>query len=319
MALWPGSRIGGHPMKLDRLLAITMTLLNQPRVSATDLAKRFEVSLRTIYRDMEAINLAGIPIVSFAGSDGGYEIMPGYRLEKQVLSLEDFSSICSALRGVRSATDHSEIDRLIERIGALMPEQTKVMDPIYVDLDFKPAPNDKEHMGPLHQAIRDFQLITFTYLDNKGTESERKLEPMGLFLKGFVWYVYGFCLTRMDFRVFRLSRIGELNLLPEHFVRRDYTPQDVEQQFMNKADFKKVQAVLQFQLEAKTRVRDEFGFDEVIVNADGTLSLITHFSSMERAIQKIMSYGSLVKVMGPPALILEMQSQIRKMVELYKL
>lgn len=130
-------------MKLDRLLAITMTLLNQPRISATDLSKRFEVSLRTIYRDMEAINQAGIPIVSFAGSEGGYEIMQGYRLEKQVLSLEDFSSICSALRGVRSATDQSEIDRLIERIGVLMPEPSTTRDQIYMDLDFKPAPNDK--------------------------------------------------------------------------------------------------------------------------------------------------------------------------------
>ncbi|WP_339818653.1 YafY family protein [Paenibacillus sp. FSL R7-0216] len=304
-------------MKLDRLLAITMTLLNQPRVSATDMAKRFEVSLRTIYRDMEAINQAGIPIVSFAGSDGGYEIMQGYRLEKQVLSLDDFSSICSALRGVRSATDHSEIDLLIERIGALMPEQNITRDPIHVDLDFKPAPNDKVHIAPLHQAIKDLQLITFNYLDNKGSETERTLEPMGLFLKGYIWYVYGYCRTRKDFRVFRLSRIGELRILPEHFVRRNYSLQDVEQQFMNQADFKKVRAVLRFQPEMKTRVRDEFGFDQVLVNSDGTLSLITYFSSMERALQKILSYGSGVKVIEPAELILNMQRQIEKMSQLY--
>ncbi|WP_159888250.1 helix-turn-helix transcriptional regulator [Paenibacillus puerhi] len=306
-------------MKLDRLLAITMTLLNQPRVSATELAKRFEVSMRTIYRDMEAINQAGIPIASFAGSDGGYEIMPGYRLDKQVLSLEDFSSIYSALRGVRSATDHSEIDRLIERIGALMPAHTKATDQVYVDLDFKPTPNDKEHIGLLHQAIRDLEIVRFIYLDNKGAETERKIEPMGLFLKGYVWYVYGYCLTRMDIRVFRLSRIDLLRILPEHFVRRDYTLQDVERQFMSKADFAKVQAVLRFQPEAKTRIRDEFGFDQVIVNPDETLSLTTHFSSMDRAVRKMMSYGSLVKVLEPPALIAEMQREIRRMAELYEL
>lgn len=306
-------------MKLDRLLAITMTLLNQPRVSATDLAKRFEVSLRTIYRDMEAINQAGIPIVSFAGSDGGYEIMQGYRLEKQVLSLEDFSSICSALRGIRSATDHLEIDRLIERIGALMPGQKTAGDQIYVDLDFKPAPNDKVHMGPLHQAIKNFQYVSFTYLDNKGAETERKLEPMGLFLKGYTWYLYGYCLTRMDIRVFRLSRIGDLQILTEHFVRRDYTAQDVEEQFMKRADFKKVHAVLLFQPGTKTRVRDEFGFDQVLENSDGTLSLTTYFSSMERAIQKILSYGSMVKVLEPQDLIMNMQLQIKKMMELYDL
>jgi predicted DNA-binding transcriptional regulator YafY len=307
------------PMKLDRLLAITMTLLNQPRVSATGLAKRFEVSLRTIYRDMEAINQAGIPIVSFAGSDGGYEIMSGYRLDKQVLSLEDFSSICSALRGVRSATDHSEIDGLLERIGALMPAQAKAADQVYVDLDFQPTPNDKEHIGPLHQAVRDLQLVRFTYLDNKGTETERTMEPMGLFLKGFVWYVYGYCLTRTDIRVFRLSRMSRLKILPETFVRRDYSLQDVEQQFMSKADFMKVKAVLRFQPEIKTRVRDEFGFDQVIVNPNGTLSLTTYFSSMERAIQKILSYGSQVTVTEPPELIKVLQRHIQNMADLYKL
>lgn len=306
-------------MKLDRLLAITMALLNQPRVSATDLAKRFEVSLRTIYRDMEAINQAGIPIVSFAGSDGGYEIMQGYRLEKQVLSYENFTSICSALRGVRSATDQSEIDQLIERIGALMPEQHKAEDQRYVDLDFQPSPNDKLHMGPLQQAIRDLRIIAFTYLDNKGAETKRKMEPMGLFLKGYVWYVYGFCLTRMDIRVFRLSRIGELEILQEQFVRRNYTLQDVEQQFMKTADFKKVLAVLRFQPEAKTRVLDEFGFDQVLVNADGMLLLTTYFSSMERAIQKVLSFGSSVKVMEPSALIWDMQRQIKKLADLYEL
>ncbi|MEK5057007.1 WYL domain-containing protein [Paenibacillus sp. FSL H7-0326] len=244
--------------------------------------------------------------------------MQGYRLEKQVLSLEDFSSICSALRGVRSATDHLEIDRLIERIGALMPGQKTARDQTYVDLDFKPAPNDKAHMGPIHQAIKDRQYVSFPYLDNKGAETERKLEPMGLFLKGYTWYLYGYCLTRMDIRVFRLSRIGDLKILTEQFVRRDITLQDVEEQFMSRVDFKKLQVELIFQPEIKTRVRDEFGFDQMIVSPDGTLSLTTYFSSMERAIQKIISYGCMVKVLEPPELISNIQHHIQMMAQLYE-
>ncbi|WP_276356111.1 helix-turn-helix transcriptional regulator [Cohnella caldifontis] len=304
-------------MKLDRLLAITMTLLNQPRVSAAVLAKRFEVSLRTIYRDMEAINQAGIPIVSFAGSDGGYEIMEGYRLEKQVLSLEDFSSICTALRSVRSATDQSEIDRLIERIGALVPEPSALEGQSLVDLDFKPAPNDKERFVPLHEAIKELKIVQFAYLDNKGSETERKVEPMGLFLKGYVWYMYGFCLNRTDIRVFRLSRISGLKILPQSFVRRDYTLKDVERQFMERADFAKVKAVLRFRPEAETRVRDEFGYDRMTVNPDRTISLTASFSSMDRAVQKIMSFGGSVQVIEPQQLIRELKEQIRKMSGLY--
>jgi predicted DNA-binding transcriptional regulator YafY len=304
-------------MKLDRLLAITMTLLNQTRVSATSLAERFEVSLRTIYRDMESINQAGIPIVSFPGSDGGYEIMSGYRIDKQILSLDDFSSIFSALRGVRSVTDSTDFDGLLERIGAIMPNQARA-DQMNVDFDLTPTPNDKEKIVLLHQAIKDCQLIQIDYLDNKGTETERTIEPMGLFLKGYVWYLYGYCLMRSDIRVFRLSRMLQIRTMPERFSRRNYSLQDVEQQFMGIANFARVRVVLLFDQELKTRVRDEFGNAEVVVNADGTITVITFYSSMENAIRSILSYSSYVTVIEPSDVIEELQQHLRKLALMYK-
>ncbi|WP_141500454.1 helix-turn-helix transcriptional regulator [Paenibacillus luteus] len=304
-------------MKLDRLLAITMTLLNQTRVSATSLAERFEVSLRTIYRDMESINQAGIPIVSFPGSDGGYEIMSGYRIDKQILSLDDFSSIFSALRGVRSVTDSTDFDGLLERIGAIMPNQARA-DQMNVDFDLTPTPNDKQKIVLIHQAIKDCQLVQIDYLDNKGTETERTIEPMGLFLKGYVWYLYGYCLMRSDIRVFRLSRMLQIRTMPERFSRRNYSLQDVEQQFMGIAIFARVRAELLFDQELKTRVRDEFGSDEVVANADGTITVITFYSSMENAIRSILSYSSYVTVIEPPDVIEELQLHIRKLALKYK-
>ncbi|MBB6672044.1 helix-turn-helix transcriptional regulator [Cohnella nanjingensis] len=300
-------------MKLDRLLSITMTLMNQPRVSATELAERFEVSLRTIYRDMDAINQAGIPIVSFPGSDGGYEIMSSFRIDRQVLSLDDFSAIYSALRGARSATESLNIDKLLEKIGALMPQQAGVADAANLDLDFQPTPNDKEKIGPLHEAIKQLRLVRFEYLDTKGAESERSVEPMGLFLKGYVWYLYGYCLARSDIRIFRLTRMLRLKTLSETFERRDFTLQDVERQFMSRADFAKVKAKLCFSPEAKTRVRDEFGFDRITDHPDGTLSVAAGYSSLERAVQKILSYGSQVTVLDPPELIEELKRHVRQM------
>ncbi|MBB6733221.1 helix-turn-helix transcriptional regulator [Cohnella zeiphila] len=306
-------------MKLDRLLAITMTLLNQPRVSATELAERFEVSLRTIYRDMESINQAGIPIVSFPGSDGGYEIMAGFRIDRQMLSLDDFSAIFSALRGTRSATDNPNLDELLEKIGALMPRTSgSAGQDMPIDMDFSPTPSDKEKMGPLHQAIRELHLVRFEYLDNKGTETERTVEPMGLFLKGYVWYLYAYCLTRSDIRVFRLTRMLKLRVLPETFVRRAYTLQDVEEQFMSRADFSKVVAELRFGPKVKTRVRDEFGFGQVTENPDGTLSVKAPYSSLDRALQNVLSYGSHATLLGPPELIEELKRQVRELAMKYE-
>ncbi|MFC9712468.1 helix-turn-helix transcriptional regulator [Paenibacillus sp. NPDC056933] len=304
-------------MKIDRLLAITMTLLNQQRVSATELAERFEVSLRTIYRDMETINQAGIPIASFAGSDGGYEIMSGYHISKQLLSLDDFSSIYTALRGAKSATDSSDIDGLLERISALMPAQTSARGAVHVDIDLKPTPNDRVKIAPLHKAIKELHMVQFVYLDNKGVETKRTIEPMGLFLKGYVWYLYGYCLTRSDYRVFRLTRMLQPRSLPETFVRRNYTLHDVEQQFISKADFARVKALLRFDPAVKTRVRDEFGYDQVTSNPDGSLSVTAHYSSTDRAVQNILGYSSNVTVIEPPELIAELRRHIRNMANMY--
>lgn len=306
-------------MKLDRLLAITMTLLNQPRVSATELSQRFEVSLRTIYRDMDSINQAGIPIVSFPGSDGGYEIMSNFRIDKQILSLDDFSAIYTALRGARSATDNLNIDTLMEKLGALMPNQPASDMGKNVDLDFTPTPSDKEKIEPLHQAIKELHLAQFEYLDNKGTETERTMEPMGLFLKGYVWYVYGYCLTRKDIRVFRLSRIIHLRVLPDTFVRRPFSLQDVEQQFMSRANFSKVSIALKFSPEVKTRVRDEFGFDQITSNPDGSLSVTAHYSSVDRAVRDMLSYSSYVTILEPPDFIEEMKLHITNMAKKYNI
>ncbi|TFE28560.1 helix-turn-helix transcriptional regulator [Cohnella luojiensis] len=303
-------------MKLDRLLAITMALLNQTRVSATELAERFEVSLRTIYRDMESINLAGIPIVSFPGSDGGYEILSGYRVDKQILSLDDFSSICGALRGVKSATNNSDIDGLLERIGALMPNKSGSVD-TSVDLDFTPSPNDKEKIKPLHQAIKDLHLVRFEYWDSKGKESLRTIEPMGLFLKGYVWYIYSYCLDRSDIRVFRLSRMTQPQSLPQTFVRRNYSLQDVERQFLSQANFSRVGALLRFDPAVRTRVRDEFGYDQIHANPDGSLDVKANFSSKERAIQNILSYGTHVKVIEPQEILEEVKLQVAQMLSHY--
>ena len=111
-------------MKLDRLLAITMLLANRDRMSAVELAARFEVSIRTIYRDIEAINQAGIPIVSYQGKDGGFSVMESYRIDRQVLTVREMCSLLTALRGVCRAVVDREINGAVEKIQSLLPAGT---------------------------------------------------------------------------------------------------------------------------------------------------------------------------------------------------
>ncbi|WJH35792.1 WYL domain-containing protein [Paenibacillus sp. CC-CFT747] len=187
-----------------------------------------------------------------------------------------------------------------------------------MDLDFSPVPNDKEKIGPLRKAMKELRLVRFGYWDNRGAETVRTMEPMGLFLKGYIWYLYGYCRSRSDYRVFRLSRMTNLEVLFEAFVRRDYTLEDVERQFMAKADFARVKAELHFHPSVRTRVRDEFGYDPVTSHPDGSVSVNASYSSLDKAVRSILSYSSLVTVLGPPEVREEVRRHVAELAKLYE-
>ena len=110
-------------MRIDRMLAIVVLLLNRKTITAKELADRFEVSLRTIYRDIDAVNEAGIPVLSNQGSGGGFSIMENYRLNHQFLSLENSRAIIAALKGVNTALQDREVEMAMEKIRSLIPAE----------------------------------------------------------------------------------------------------------------------------------------------------------------------------------------------------
>ncbi|WP_028609822.1 helix-turn-helix transcriptional regulator [Paenibacillus harenae] len=304
-------------MKLDRLLAITMALLNKKRIGAAELAERFEVSLRTIYRDMEAINASGIPIASFAGLDGGYEIMEGYRLERQSLSLDDFSSIYNALRGVHAVSDDQDIAGLLDRIGALIPSE-KEAGTLNMDLQWLSTPADKEKIRLLHGAIKECRLVAFDYMDYYGQETGRRIEPMGIYLKGYAWYVWGFCLTRLDLRVFRLSRMNQLERQQEVFARRSLVMEDSPGKWQQQETEPEVEVTIRFNVSMKTRVRDEYEPDRIIAMEDGTIKVAARFYSKEAALRRVLGYGTQAKIIEPAELVEQMRNHLSELALLYQ-
>lgn len=305
-------------MKLDRLLSITMALLNQTRISAAALAEQYEVSLRTIYRDMETINQAGIPIVSFPGADGGYEIMPNYRVDKQFLSLEDFLSISTALRGVQSVLDNQSITSLIDKFGALKSDSTQQTDSISMDLNLTPSNKEKDKITPLHQAVRETRIVQFEYMDIGGNETTRIIEPMGLYLRRYIWYVYGFCLKRKDLRTFRLSRINQLKLLSETFIRRNYTLEDVAHNRNVSDRPNPFNVSLLFKPTMKTTVRDTFDYALIEALPDDFTRVIAQYYSVEHAVQNILSFNTHVIVSEPPEVVNELRLRIAELAEIYE-
>lgn len=215
-------------MKVDRLVSIIMTLLNKERIGAQELADMFEVSPRTIYRDIDAINMAGIPIRSISGVGGGFEIMPEYKIDKNVFSTADLLAILMGLSNLSNMIQSDELVNVLAKIKSFIPaDRAKDIEikknQINIDLSsWSGNRNIQPYLQMIKTAIEDYKQISFGYIAHHGNKTVRTVEPYQLVLKSSHWYFYGYCYHRNAYRLFRLSRMSELQIEQKTFVPRDY-------------------------------------------------------------------------------------------------
>ncbi|MEL7654391.1 MAG: YafY family protein, partial [Bacillota bacterium] len=194
-------------MKLDRLVSIIVVLLRKEKVQAKELAEMFDVSVRTILRDVDAINLAGIPIVTYQGANGGIGIAEGYRLDRSVFTSDEMASILSTLKGLSGSLPGSKHEVLLEKFrNVISPSQIELLNTKSNQLIIDLSPwigNDqlKERLKVLEKAISERKIAEFAYLDTLGSRTKRTVEPYSLILKGQNWYLYAWCKLRQDFRL----------------------------------------------------------------------------------------------------------------------
>jgi len=311
-------------MKLDRMLAIVMLLLNRSRVSAKELAERFEVSLRTIYRDVEAINMAGIPIVSYAGANGGYEVADRYRLDRQTLSLEELESIIVALRGMQATLDDGRIGGLLDKVGALLAKSERersggASQELLIDINpWRTGRAEKSTLLPLREAVAECRVVTFSYTDGEGVRSRRVCEPMAVVMKGFGWYLYAYCRKRMDFRIFRLTRISGLEVLEETFQRREARLEELDSRWIAaKPAAPPLKVKLLFRPSVLARVLDHFEPEEIREQPDGSLLVETESLDDAWLPARLLAYGAAVTVLEPDRLRRELRDEALAVAALY--
>lgn len=306
-------------MKLDRLLAITMLLINRKRVTAIELTEYFEVSLRTIYRDIEAINQAGIPIVAYQGTNGGFEVAANYKLERQLLTAQEIQAIMVALKGVKTTLDDHAFTGIISKLEVLVPE-TITSPPEQLILDFRPwggIKNQSLKFNLIRKAITESRLIAFNYTNYHGETNLRLVEPMTLILKGFAWYLYGYCRVKGDYRFFRLTRMKDLTLADENFSRRDQEP---DRSFWEQEEqaAPMVKLKLRFAPRLKAVVEDCFEAEKVTTTASGYLIVNAEFPDDEWSYHHILSYGEGVEVLEPREFRAKIAEKARLIQKLYK-
>jgi predicted DNA-binding transcriptional regulator YafY len=310
-------------LKIDRLLAITMLLLNRRRISAKELSERFEVSMRTIYRDVEAINQAGIPVVSYAGLSGGYEIMDQYRLDRQFLSLEELQSIITGLKGIRASVPDQEISNLLDKVGALVakseqPDAARLGNQLILDMNpWSNGHQNTEQLTALRTAIKETRLVTFSYLSSQSEPSVRTVEPMGIVVKGFGWYLYGYCLLREDFRVFRLSRMNGIDVLSQTFERKQETLEKLDYRRGQRDPSTLITLVLHAQPNVRAQIEDYFRPEDVTIQPDGTLMIRATQPDEPWLHGMLLGYGPNLRILEPAHIAAIIREKAEKIVALY--
>jgi predicted DNA-binding transcriptional regulator YafY len=221
-------------MKIERLLSIIIILLERKRIPAPELAEIFEVTTRTIYRDIDTLNAAGIPIVTYPGVHGGVGILPEFKIEKNLFTSEDLTSLLTGLSSINSAFSTSEITNALIKLRGIIPgkklkEIEKKTNRVIIDLTpWKNTNNTSSNLKTIKSAMDKNKILNFKYEDRQRKKSSRKIEPYRIMLKGTDWYVEGFCLLRNDFRYFKLSRISGLKITAKTFIPRDIPEADTE-------------------------------------------------------------------------------------------
>ena len=309
-------------MRIDRMLAITIMLLNKERVSARELADKFEVSIRTVYRDIDAIGMAGIPITSYSGKQGGFAIIDSFKLDRQLLTMKDLLAILSALKGINVTLENKELDSAIDKITCLIPDdKTNLLEDHmqHISIDILPwgyQKSQQKYLKCIHNSITEDSIIEFQYENAKGEIRNRKVEPMTLIFKGYAWYLFSFCLFRNDYRLFRLSRMKDVNVLDQKFIRKEKAYKEFLKESYQSADL--VDVILKFSDKVKQKVIEYFGEEKAVIQEDGNIIVKFTYPEDDYIYSIILGFEEHVELLEPAYMRDKLKEKAEKILSRYK-
>ncbi len=296
-------------MKESRLFQMLYYILERGKVTAPELAEKFELSVRTVYRDIDWISNAGIPIYATRGKNGGIEIDRSFVINKAMLSAEEKEQIMIALNNTDGISLFDQ-QQLISKLSTLF----NVKNTHWIDVDASSWNNQTAYQKLFEDikfAIINKRIILFDYASNKLETTRRKVKPIRLVFKSWTWYLYAFCTLRNDFRFFKLSRINRYQL-SDDIYDDDYSTVVIKKEIDQQ---KTVHVKLKFNKSQASRVYDDF-YDSVVETADGLL--VEADFSENYLCSYILSFGADVKVIEPAEIKIKIKSILNKMLKQYE-
>ena len=296
-------------MQESRLFKIVYHLLDKGQATAPELAEKFEVSVRTIYRDIDALSGAGVPIYAEAGRNGGIYLMNDFVLDKAVLSEEEKREILTALQSMND-TNMTGNNQTLQKLSALFHMSSEN----WLEVDFSRWGNkgtDKEKFELLKSAVIHQKCIKISYANSCGVISERIVQPLKLSYKSMSWYLKAYCTEKQDYRIFKLTRIIDLEILTESFCKSPFPDlnETVGQAYHT--------IVLRFPETMSYRVYDEFDKTRVSRNENGDIMVSVEMPEDEWLIGYLLSFGTQVDIIEPKYLKDIVAEQAKKIYEKY--
>lgn len=297
-------------MQESRLFKIVYYLLDKGSATAKELAERFEVSIRTIYRDIDALSNAGIPVYTETGRSGGIHLLSDFVLDKTVISEQEKQEILSALQGLAVMSGEYKKD-MLEKLSALF----QVHSVSWLEMDFSrwgDKTRDNKKFEVLKAAVIHRRCMKISYVSSYGGTEERVIQPIKLYYKSKDWYIRAYCRVREDFRIFKLNRILQWELLEEQFLPLDFPEiQDNVKQEDNRI-------TLRFPKEMAYRVYDEFDIHQIQLEENKDLTVTADMPQDDWLIGYLLSFGTQVEVIEPVYLKKILAEKAKEIYEKYK-
>lgn len=294
----------------NRLFEIVYILLQKKKVTAKELAEKFEVSTRTIYRDVETLSMANVPIYATQGKDGGIALLDRFVLNKTILSEEEQNQILFALQSMKNVSGQDE-KGVLEKLSALFNKA--VNDWIKIDFStWKKDAAQEAKFEMIKKAILNKSRIEFLYYNSNGEKSKRIVEPLQIWFKDKSWYLMSFCKLKEDYRIFKIARMKEIKMLREHFER------DLPKEQKDKTrDFKIISLKLEISKAMAYRVYDEFESEGISKNRNGDFVVKAEYPENEWVWGYVLSFGEYVKVLSPKRAREIIKGKLKKSLEKY--
>jgi predicted DNA-binding transcriptional regulator YafY len=289
-------------------------LLDKKCIKASDLAEHFEVSVRTIYRDVETLSMAGIPIYTKKGKHGGIAILDNFIFEKSMVSEDEQLQILSALESIQQVEQNSVSD-VLSKLSSVF----QIKNPNWISIDFSDWSNQHQELFQIVKlAIVKNQVLKFDYYNSYGEITTRKVEPIQLWFKGYTWYLKGYCQEKQSMRIFKISRIKRVECLEESFLKKEF---DLDEEENFTQDINSTQKIISFSMKISKcmayRVYDSFEEHEISTNDDGDFIISLNYPEDEWVYGMIMSFGNHGRIISPESLKIKIANRFKTAYENY--